>query len=328
LTVVLLTLAAITHRTFARKKPVSAFHVVQTFVGFSVGVVAILYASAAYGWNTSLAGVVILTFSAAAMMVSVLIVPKQNLGRRDYFFYLTTSAGLLFVGGALATGGELRGLLWGAVGLLAAGLGHRLRRLSLSAYGAAFIWAGAANSSLLNAVSDRFFASAPLVKTPNVEGIILLALALMTYFVLATTPSKLAIRASVTRFPASATLFLCAISFATLIVDGGRAILGVRGSDPAFVAMGRSLALVAMATSLALAHRSLRWPELAWIAYLILGLGGIKLLVEDLPKGRALTLLITFAAYGIGLMVTQKLLRPLREIPNQTGRTLSTSRRT
>jgi hypothetical protein len=192
----------------------------------------------------------------------------------------------------------------------------------LSAYGAALIWAGAASSSLLNAVSDGFFGSARLVKTPNVEGTILLALALMTYFVIATTPSKLAVRAWVTRFPASATLFLCAISFAALIADGGRAVLGVRGPDPAFVAMGRSLALVVMATSLALAQRSLGWPELAWIAYLILGLGGIKLLAEDLPKGRALTLLIAFAAYGIGLMVTQKLLRPMQEISYQTGRPL------
>ena len=328
MTVMLLTLASVTHRTFASKKPVTAFYVIQTFAGLSIGVVATLYASAAYGWNTSPAGVVILTFSAAAMMVSILIVPKQNLGSRDYFFYLATSAGLLFVGGALATGGELRGLLWGAIGLLAAGLGHRLRRVSLSAYGAAFIWAGAASSSLFNVVSYGFFRSAPLVKMPNVEGIILLAPALITYFVIATTPSKLAMRVSVTRFPASATLFLCAISFAALIVDGARVILGVRGSNPAFVAMGRSLALVAMATSLAAAHRTVRWPELAWIAYLILGLGGIKLLVEDLPKGRALTLLIAFAAYGIGLIVTQKLLRPLQKISYQTGRQLSTSRRT
>ena len=325
--VVLLTLAALVHRTFARNQSVTAFHIVQSFASLGIGTIAVVYASGEYAWNAALAGAVILVFSGAAMFVALASVPSRNLARRDYLFYLAMSAGLLFVGGALATRGELRGLLWAALGLLTAGLGHRLQRLSLSAYGALFTWAGATASSLINTVSDAFFGGAQRWRAPNAEGIIVLALALAAYWVIAKTSSESKLRPWIARFPASATLLLCAISLGALVVHGERAALGLRGIDHAFVAMARTLALVATATSLAVAHRSLQLSELAWISYVILGLGGIKLLVEDLPSGRALTLVIAFAAYGMGLIAIQHLLRPLREVSYQTGGPLSTTRR-
>ena len=326
--VVLLTLAALIQRTFAYNKPITPFHAVQTFIGFGIGVVALLRASAAYHWNRALAGGVILIFFAAALLVAIFVVPKRNLGRGDYFFYLAASAGLLFIGGALATIGELRGLLWGAIGLVAAGLGYRLGRLSLLAYGAMFTWAGAIGSGLFSAVAEALLGGATPVNMPNIEGVVLLLLASITYFVIAKTASKSSAPSWAARFPATATLFLCAISVAALLADGAHAMLGDCGSDLGFVAMARSLALVATAISLALANRSLQSPELAWVAYLMLAIGGVKLLIEDLPKGRALTLLIAFAAYGIGLIVIQKLLRPLREMSYRAGGQLSTRPRT
>jgi hypothetical protein len=325
--VVLFTLSALVHRTFARNQSVTAFHIVQSFVGFGLGAVAVVYASGGYGWRAALAGAVILILSGAAMFVALSSVPSRNLARKDYLFYLATSAGLLFVSGALIARSELRGLLWAALALLAAGLGRRLKRLSLSAYGALFIWAGATASSLMNIVSDAFLGGAQRWTPPNAESVVVLALALTTYWVIAKMPSESTMRPWMARFPASATLFLCAISLAALVVHGERAVLGLRGSDHAFVAMARSLALIATATSLALAHRRLQWSELAWIAYVILALGGIKLLVEDLPTGRALTLLIAFATYGIGLIAIQQLLRPLREVSYQTGAPLNSTRR-
>ena len=325
--VVLLTLAALVHRTFARNRSVTAFHIVQSFAGLGIGTVAIVYASGAYGWNVTLAGAVILALSGAAMFVALSSVPSRNLARKDYLFYLATSAGLLFVGGALATRGELRGLLWASLALLAAGLGHRTQRLSLSAYGALFAWVGATASSLITTVSDAFLGGAQRWSAPTAGGIIVLALALATYWVIAKTPRESNLPPWIARFPASATLLLCAISLGALVVHGERAALGLRGADHAFVAMARSLALVTTAIFLAVAHRSFQFSELAWIAYVILSFGGIKLLVEDLPSGRALTLLIAFAAYGMGLIAIQHLLRPLREVSYQTGGPLSTTRR-
>jgi len=72
------------------------------------------------------------------------------------------------------------------------------------------------------------------------------------------------------------------------------------------------VALAVIATLLALSERRVRWAELSWVAYLMLGLGGLKLITEDLPHGRAFTLLFAFATYGIALIAVQRLVRPFQ----------------
>jgi len=307
----LLTLAALAYRTLVRRKPVTAFHAVQTFAGLSIGVVAVVYFSAAHNTGTIIAGGVALAISAMALFVALSVGPRRGLARTDYLFYLAIGAGLLFVGGALATGGSLRGLLWASVGVCAAALGRRLERISLLTCGALFIWAGATTSGLLDAISDGFLGGVQRWRAPGASAGVVLGLALAAYVVTATCSRQRALRVSVARLPASAILFLCAITLAALVVHVGRAVIGIDGADHAFVATGRTVSLVAVATLLALGHRRIHWVELAWVAYLLLGLAGIKLLVEDLPNGRALTLLVAFAAYGIALIAIQKLVRPV-----------------
>jgi len=60
---------------------------------------------------------------------------------------------------------------------------------------------------------------------------------------------------------------------------------------------------------LAWARRRLPLPELGWTAYVLLVMGGIKLLAEDIPYGRAATLVIAFALYGLSLIVVPRLTR-------------------
>jgi hypothetical protein len=67
------------------------------------------------------------------------------------------------------------------------------------------------------------------------------------------------------------------------------------------------LALAALLV--ALARRRTALPELTGLVYAILMLATVKLLFEDLPRGRALTLFVGFAFYGAALLVTPRLLR-------------------
>ncbi len=311
--IVMLTLIALAYRTLVRGRPVTAFHAVQTSAAISIGVVGVIYASAAYPTGTAVAGGVALALSAATLFLALSVVPKRGLARIDYLFYVAMSAGLLFAGGMLATASAARGLLWAILGVSAAALGRQ--RISLSAYGALFICAGSISSGLVGAVSDGFIGGAERWNAPGVGGLLVLGLALATYLVTAATSSQSIKRAWVARLPAGAILLLCAIALAALLVHAERAMLGSRGTDHAFVATGRTVALVAVATLLALAHRRVQLAELVWVAYLLLGIEGIKLIGEDLPNGRALTLLVAFATYGVALLAIQKLVRPVREAP-------------
>ena len=75
------------------------------------------------------------------------------------------------------------------------------------------------------------------------------------------------------------------------------------GRDPGIVAALRTSVLAAAALLLAGAGRRFTLPELSWLAYAALILGGIKLLLEDLPSGRPATLFLAFAVYGAALVL-------------------------
>ena len=62
----------------------------------------------------------------------------------------------------------------------------------------------------------------------------------------------------------------------------------------------------------ALATRRLGWPELRWVAYALVALGGAKLVLQDLPAGRPSTLVPSLALYGVALLLAPRLLRPGR----------------
>ena len=76
---------------------------------------------------------------------------------------------------------------------------------------------------------------------------------------------------------------------------------------------------MALALALALTRRTLKRPDLTWVAMLALVLGGIELAFVELPKGRASTLLVSFVFYGAALRSSCRawLLRP-RSLPRQS----------
>jgi hypothetical protein len=55
-----------------------------------------------------------------------------------------------------------------------------------------------------------------------------------------------------------------------------------------------------------------RFREASWLVYPLLVAGGIKLLVEDFPQGRAATLFLGLALYGGALIVAPRAARSSR----------------
>ena len=149
-------------------------------------------------------------------------------------------------------------------------------------------------------------------RRPTIESILVLALVFANYESMAHSRAYIASRGWFQRAMASALALLLALSIVTWIVQGERALLGAHAADRAELATVRTFALVAVANLFAIARRWLPLPELGWIAYFLLGLGGIKLLAEDLPYGRAGTLVVGFALYGLSLIIVPKLTRQAR----------------
>jgi hypothetical protein len=79
--------------------------------------------------------------------------------------------------------------------------------------------------------------------------------------------------------------------------------------DAGGLAALRTAILTASAVTLALSSRHKRWPEARWLVYPVLILVGLKLILEDFPHGRPLTLFIALALVGGALILVARLLR-------------------
>jgi hypothetical protein len=96
-----------------------------------------------------------------------------------------------------------------------------------------------------------------------------------------------------------------------------------RGEDglatPAALAVARTALLSGSALALAWLGGRPRWREAAWLVYPILVLGGLKLLIEDLGTGRTVSLALSFALYGLALIVAPRWVRRLESRRAPTG---------
>jgi len=90
-------------------------------------------------------------------------------------------------------------------------------------------------------------------------------------------------------------VLLCIV---TLLALASVEMLLVTG-DPAVLAMERSIVIALAAVALSL----LPLPEGGTAARLVLILGGIKLVAEDLRAGRAVTIVVALAAYGLAMLI-------------------------
>jgi hypothetical protein len=125
--------------------------------------------------------------------------------------------------------------------------------------------------------------------------------------VLATDAS--APRSGRARAPQLVLALLVVLSVGRALLLGLWTALGAAAGDPAVAAALGTAVLAALALGLAVLARRRTWPELAWLVYPLVALGGAKLLVQDLRVGRAATLVLSLALYGAVLVLAPRLLR-------------------
>jgi len=105
---------------------------------------------------------------------------------------------------------------------------------------------------------------------------------------------------------------LTAFGFAALAISMLHGIVASRFTVTASHIAGiRTIVTCLVALSLGYCASLLRRPELGWLAYTAVGLGALKLLVEDLRFGNAASLVVSLVFYGLILILLPRLLRPV-----------------
>lgn len=300
-------LASVAARTLVRSRDVNVFEVLQTAAALGVGFGGAVYVAQVTGFGTSALAAMGLLIGASCYGVAFAFLSRQVGLRRNFYFYASLGLILVLVSLALLLSGPTAALTWTALAVLTTWLALRTGRITLNSHAAVYLLAAASASGLLGA------ASAALMGTPDTTWPPITAAALAA-LVGATACWVIPMsRASATSAVAHAPRLLVTVLLVwsaggwliSLIAPSLPAVAG--HPDAGILATIRTSVLAAAALALAWAGRFERFRESAWLLYPLLAIGGLKLLVEDLPRSRPATLFVALALFGGALIIAPRL---------------------
>jgi hypothetical protein len=311
LALVLLYLGAATGRTVVQKQPISGFSLLQGSLAVAIGYGGALRVAALTG--TWVVGITVIGFmaSAAAYAVFLRIRHRQDIGR-ELLAVSTLALIFLLIPSALVIPRGALGPCWMLVALIALWLGNRLHQAHLRAHSAALTIGAALVSGLLPIAARVLFSPAdPRSSHLSTAAVLVASAAAVSLGLLAHRRSKrLDWSHHLLRLVIVTVLVMTIATASVLLLWIGATQLSVKADDDAVLAMVRTSVFAVVAMGLAVAGRQLTWAGISWLAYVFLGVGGIKLLFDDLPHGRPLTLFVALAMIGSALIVVARARAP------------------
>lgn len=195
-------------------------------------------------------------------------------------------------------------LFWAALALVAAAVSRRYEPAILQPQAAVYAAFAAIGSGLFWTSFLAISAPEAAVRPETVPGLVVLAA------ITAATVLLLSERPAAGSLPTFAGTLLSALGLGALTVLLFRATAAsvMTASLPAL----RTVVVSLSAYLLARLWRATRRNELRTLAYVVLVAGGLKLVVEDLPTGRPMTLFVSFVFYGAALLLIPRLMRSSR----------------
>jgi hypothetical protein len=300
-------IGTVAFQVLSRRRPIDAFDAVQTALVLAVGVAGV--ARLASGASGAMLGAAAALAGAACYAAAFTVVERDS-GRGRNFVYVSTLAVVLVLTGTSYLGGELMVTgLWAVLGLVSAILGSRLDHVTLRVHGALFATAAAIHGGLVVFSVEALTGPATgSWRHPSASVHIVLAAATASMAVIASSRGRSGLRWWA-RLPLVA---LVVISAAGVCAE----VVGLLASPPLFdigsvagLAMARTGVVSIGVLVLAALATQLEMPELRWVVYPMLCALGVKILLQDLPAGRPLSIAVAFLFYGAALIMSPRFLR-------------------
>jgi hypothetical protein len=304
---VILYLASIGARTLLLDRSVVPFEVAQTVGALAVGLGGAVLVAGHSGMGQAGFGLLCIALAGASYAVAFAVVEKRHRSRANFAFYASAAVAFAVAGLGLLLPVPWMGLACAALAAAAAGLAHRRRRLVLAVHAAAYGVAASLGSGLLEHAAAALGNPAAVAGPPASAGAVL---ALLLVLASAWQAAGAAERGHLLeRLPQLLLVAAAAVGASGLAAGWLAALLA--GTGPAAsagaVAAIRTGVLSAVAIGLARLGRSPVWVEAGWLAWPALGVGLLKILLEDLPRSRPATLVLSFAFYGAALILVPRL---------------------
>lgn len=309
LALLLLYLGFFCYRALVQGKGVRVFDVVQSGLVLAVGFGGALRIAEATGQGATVLGWAALVAAVAFYAVSFTVV-RSRLGRgRGFFYFASLALVFLFLGSQVVAQGPWLSWVWLVLGLLMAVFGSRFDRVTLRYHSVIYLVLASVQTGLAVAAVDAFVGKASSTwHALGSAGVVNVAVALVCYAVFVMRAGR-GTDTRGRRLPAvfAAVLSLLGLGYLTIVLLTKIVTEAPPAADSAVIAVIRTAVLSLTAVVLALICRRSRLRELAWLVYPLLGLGGVKLLVEDLRQGNPTTLFVAFGFFGVALILAPRL---------------------
>jgi hypothetical protein len=300
-------LASFAARTLHRGRSVVAFEVAQTAGAVVAGLGAAAFVAVRSGTGTAALGVGTLALALACYGVAFAFVERRQQGSANFYFYATVALAFALAGTWLTLPDAARGAALGVLALGAAALARARARRTLSLHAAVFALSAGVASGLLHHAHVALFTSAAVAWPP----LALAALGVLACLVGAAVLAALTADRTtwLERAPQLLLDVVVALSLAGLLAGWAAVALGPPGPEADLGLMGtaRTAVLAAGAILAAWLGRREVAREVGWLAWPLVVVLGLKLLLEDLPRGRPATLILSFACTGAALMLVPRL---------------------
>jgi hypothetical protein len=282
-------LVSVALRTLHAGRAVCGLEAAQSAVAVALGFGGAARVVSAQGGAPTGLGLAAFVLGVGCSWLAFTFVERRKGQGTNFYFYSTAGLVLLLFGSQALLAGGLRVIAWSAAAALAAGLARRYARVTLRSHSVVYLTAAA-----LAAVG---------LETGGVAAPAWGAVAAAA--VLAVAWLRVDGEASPwQRAPAAWAAATAAwVGFHVLSQLAARA-----AGEAALPTLRTALLAVAALVSAELSARRGR-AEVGWLVVPLLVVGGLKLLVEDLPAGRPAALVSSFAIYGAALSLAPRRLR-------------------
>jgi hypothetical protein len=302
-------LLSFTVQTHVRGQNAGVFETVQGLLIISIVFGVANVASRAGQFALAEVGIPSLLLGACAYGLAF--TPETRSARgRNFYFYSTLGLGLVVAGSALVISTTMAAVTWSLMALAMAWFSGRFGRVSLSLQCTFMLLAAGVASGILATGFNAFTGDASTQWPPSDPWHLIVALTTVAclfipvaqrsdrWGVLAGVPQLIVLALSVWEVGG-----LMVLTLAPFLADA-------RGPDAdlAILAALRTAVLAASSVTLALSSRFKRWPEARWLVYPVLMLVGVKLFLEDFPRGQPVTLFVALALVGSSLILVARLL--------------------
>jgi hypothetical protein len=298
----------VVHSHIERRDP-GVFEAAQAVVVSVIAFGAAIMAARVVPADLTIVGVAALVFGVASYGLAF--GPETRAARgRSFYFYSTLGLALVVGGSAVLVSPGKAAALWSLMAVGMAWLSGRQDRVSLSLQCTALLIAAGVGSGALGATLHAL-AGDPVNAWPGLAALQLLmaAAAVLCLFIpVAQRSDRWGVMAGL---PQLTVLVLSVwIVGGLMVIILAPVVAGVPdpSADLGRLATLRTTILAASAITLALSSRYKRWPEARWLAYPVLVAVGFKLVFEDFPNGRPVTLFMALALVGGALILVSKLL--------------------